>query len=136
MPDHDALKPANDEVPVGSEIVGQLVQAAVIDRKRRVGVGPRARVGGKMLGRHGHPRGIGAGGIRGAQGAHRIGAGMKRAVTDDSGQSQVQVNHRREAQIDTQCTQFRGHEPAEGTCGSQRFVRVLVVEVSECPHGR
>ena len=136
MSDHDAFKPSGDEVAVGSEIDGQLVQVAVINGERRMGVGARSPVGGEVLGRHGHARSIGAGGKFGAQDAHYRRAGMQRSVADHLGQLQVQVHHRREAQIDIQRSQFRGHEPAECARGLQRLLRVAVMEAPKRPHRR
>ena len=120
----------------GIEIVYQLVQVAIIDRKRRVGVGARPGVGGKMLCRNGHARSIGSGGKPGGQGAHRCRVGMQRAVAYDLRQPQIQVNHRCETQIDTQRAQLRCHEPTEGTGGGQRLLRITVVQAPKRTHGR
>ena len=61
---------------------------------------------------------------------------MQRTVADDLRNLQVQVHHRREAQIDIQRSQFRGHEPAECARGLQRLLRVAVMEAPKRPHRR
>ena len=62
---------------------------------------------------------------------HGLGTGVKGAVADDLADAAVEVEHRREAEIDPDGAQFGRHQPAAGLRQAAGALGVLVVDAPE-----
>ena len=94
-------------------------------------VGGDAAVPRKMLarGRHtglAHARHIGMGDI-----GYRLGIAMKGAIADDTADATIQVQHRRQASIDTNSSQLSRHQPAAGLGEALGAPPIFVVKLAK-----
>ncbi len=74
--------------------------------------------------------------VRRRQCHDRVRIPVECAITDDLAQSKVQIDDRRETDVDADVSQFRGHQP---TAGSRQFppvIRVDIVFMAEPAGGR
>ena len=123
MTHHHCEQSRIDETAIRNQVVVQLREIAAIHRARPVAVNDGARMRREMLGRRRHSGAAHAANECQRQRCDCLRVGVKRAVTDDRSNAEVEVRDRCKAHVDTAGAQLRSHEPAgrfrcfAGFCG-------------------
>ncbi len=131
MRDHDGLKPVADEIAVRLQVVVEVRELALVHGKLRVRIAVRSGVRRKVLRRDRHAGLLGARGETARERRDGGGLAVQGAIADDLRQTAVEVDARREAQVDADRAQLCCHEPAAGAGRFERQVALLVVQPSQ-----
>ena len=109
-----ASSPAFTSAPNGTRSAASSAdEAAIVDRQLDVRVGSDVAVTGKMFADRGHAAGAQPRMQRAAEMRDGIGIAVECAIADDGARAMVEIEHRREAEVDAVGAQLRGDGPAE-----------------------
>ncbi len=125
-----------DQPLIGTHVVQQVAKAAPVDRQLLVRIGDHSAMTGKVFGNGSHTAVAQAARISAGEIGNDIGLLVKRAIADNFADAPVEIDARRETQIDIHGTQFGGDEPAHGPGERNRFVRIFIVMPAELTHRR
>ena len=128
---HDPRQLVVDEQAIGPQIRLQIGELAPIHRQRHVRIRHHRTMAGEMLGDRRHARLAHAGEVRGRQRRDRLRMAVKGAIADDLAHAIIQIDARREAEIDPGGAQFARHEPPDRVGQAQGVAAVLVEPPAE-----
>ncbi len=106
-----------------------------IDRQGQVRIRLAAAMPREMLAGGGHAGALHAVHVGLGQCGHHLRIAVEGAVADDRAHTPVQVEHRREAEIDVHGAQLGRHQPAGGLGQAQGTLGILLVDLAETPAG-
>ena len=134
---HDGGKPHVDQGLEGQEVVqGDVGVVALVHGDGDVRVGGNEAVAGEMFAAGGHAGILHAlhEGMR--EPDHRLRVGVQGAVADHAGDAVIEVEHRREAEIDAVRAQFRGHDITDFARQRPGTLWMRIMDPPQRPHRR
>ncbi len=132
MRGHHGFQPLGDQVRERHQIVRLDVHiGARIDRQFMVRIGGYRAVPGEVLAGGSHAGTAHAADIGSGERRHHRRIAVKSAVTDDTADAAVDIEHRRETEVDTHAAQLDRHQPAGGFGQRHRPRRRLIMHAAE-----
>ena len=134
---HDRFEPALHQRAERNEILGgDRGERALVDRQVRVRIGGHVPMSGKVLADAGHPSGVQP--VEESRGEMRdgIGVAMEGPVADHGAGAVVEIEHRREAEVDAMGAQLAGQHEAQPRRLARGAGHVALPELAQRAHRR
>jgi hypothetical protein len=133
---HDAAQPRGNRGPVGRQILAlDFRERSPVHGNRDMRVGGDKSVPRKMLADRSHAAVAQTADQSCAQRADSDRVEMQRPVADHRASAVIQVEHRREAEIQPVGRQLGGNDIARGPCRRLARLSVAIPQAAQCPHG-
>ena len=134
---HDGCEPGFDHRLVRRDVLARdLFERTLVARHGDMRVRHGIAVTREMLGDGGHAALREAAHEAGAEPADRNRIKMQRAIADDAAAAVVEIEHRREAEVDAVRAELGRDDVADGRGRLARRLAVAVPELAELPHRR